>query len=335
MRIEALDSYAERLGGLPESAFIGSLVWFSISGLVEHEDGVRTMEPVRVRREWLVEQFDKLGLEQSILPVPPTKVHAFRSACTYVSGYKYAGTERDVTIELLVRDVSSDGERVEKQITMEKRDKKGLRLSYWKVATVIFYRGDMKDRKQGGGFFKCRLVSGLSDTDKAEVDNLLNNLRLKYDDLCAHLHGDLIRTIVRNYLKHLNAISVRGGGLYFTHRTRQAEMDALMQLVRSIGQGCIFGQAPLVDTDEQRLMLSEAYQDSVADDCRLLLDDVAAANAKGTIAPKVYERLLENWRTISSRASEYSDQLGLAQTRAATSLEMSLEGILALEKSLG
>lgn len=329
-----LDDYAARLANLPETSFLGALCWFSISGKIEHEDGARTMEPVRVRREWLVEQFDALGLNKEILPAPPTKVHAFRSACTHASGRKYQGEDRDVSCELLIRDVSTDGERVEKQVTLEYKDPKGARLQYLKVASIIFYRGTPADRKLGGGHFKQRVMAGLSKIDEAEVNALLIDLRIKYDDLSAHLHGDLVRTIVRNYLRHLNAVSVRGGGLYFTHRTKQAEMDALMMLVRSIGQGCVFGQAPLIDTDEQRQMLTEAYQDDVSDQCRLLMEDVISAQGKDSLTAKSYQRLLENWRQISARSAEYGDQLGLAQERAGSALEICLEGILALESNL-
>ena len=163
---------------------------------------------------------------------------------------------------------------------------------------------------------------------------MLEQIDDRYTDLSANLTEDKIRAVIRNYLTHLNAISVKpSGGLYFVHTSRQPTIDAIEELVSRIGQGCTFDQTPLPDDLKRRKMLTEAFQAEVEDDVRLLLGKVAEVNDKakgGKVKPQVYAELNAKYQEVQSRSEEYTRVLGLAMGRAASSLEIALDSVMDL-----
>lgn len=343
MGVSTLERYTDRLAGLEPSAFIGSLLWFSITGLIDRTDGKRVI-PVRVTRDTLAGWFDELGLDPAFLPPPISKSNAFRAA-TGDMERSYDLLEEGVSANLMIREVLYDEERVIRHITMETRDRRGAKLTYDKVASLTFYRGDKTTRgtAASGEHYKVKIVDGLSAVHRSEVDKLIVDLEARYNDLSVNLQSQAIRAVIRNYVTHLNAIPVRpSGGLYFIHNTRQAQLDSLQELVRRIGQGSSFSQCPLIDTSEQREMLSSAFEDDVEDEVRLLLTNLAEIQEKakkknqktGYVTPQSYAAAMNSWQRIAERSAEYTEKLGLRQERAAAALDTALQAVVDMQRHL-
>lgn len=338
-----LDRYTDRLAGMDPNAFIGSLLWFSITGVIDRTDGKRSTVPVRVTRDLLAQWFDELKLNPAFLPPQIGKANAFRAASTDMDrSYDIDANGRSAS--LMVREVLFDDERIVRHITMETRDRKGATLTYDKVCSITFYRGaKARGSVATGEHYKYRIVDGLAPQDRAQVEVLLKDLQARYDDLTVNLQSQAIRTVIRNYVTHLNAIPVKpSGGLYFIHNSHQDELNSLQALVARIGQGCSFSQCPLVDTSEQRTMLTEAFEDDVEDEVRLLLEDLAEvkdkAKAKGKtrdfVTPQSYAAAMNKWQRIAGRSAEYTDKLGLRQERAASALDVALKAVLEMQRNL-
>ena len=220
------------------------------------------------------------------------------------------------------------------------------------VGTLKFMRGarSAAGQRSSGHHYKTAVLTEMIeigvdgkptgvkvDFDGAErqrVLDLVAEFEQRYDDLAVNLQSDAIRAVVRNYLTDLNAIGVKPtGGVYFVASSRQRTLDNLQKLVERIGQGCTFHQVPLLDTHDQRAMLTEAFQLEVQDEVNKLLGEIAAANdkAKGkgkTINPTDYARFMERYKDILSRAEEYTRVLGLAQGRAGSALELALDAVM-------
>lgn len=338
MTMTSLDQYRDRLAQLPEDRFIGSILWFSISGTVERADGKRSTVPVRVTHDQLEQWFEEFDLDKRFLPPRIAKVHAFRTACSEAVE-KYALPTEGQTAELMVREVDFNPDFRIHHVIREVKDRRGKELAYEKVATLKFHRAPRtsKGKKSTGAeFYKSAVMHGVSQLDRDHIEALLQRFDARYNDLCTNLQAQAIRGMIRNYVTALNAIAVKpSGGVYFIHASRQNTLDGLQKLVQRIGQGSTLHQLPLIDTVEQREMLTDAFQDEVEDDVRLLLKDIAEANEKAKaagkgakISPTKYADFSSRYTAITERAEEYTRVLGLAQGRAGAALELALDSVM-------
>lgn len=333
--VTSISQYKDRLSGLPDDRFVGSILWFSISGEVHYMNGKRESRPVRVTHDQLEKWFDELDLDPSFLPPKIKAVDAFRKATSEAQREYEVDPQTGVCATLMIREVMYDAEQVVRHVVKEMRDPRGQKLEYEPhIATLKFLRGGRtaKGKRPGGEAFKHAIMRSVDQQDRDEAEKLIEHAVDKYKDLSSNLHADAIRAVIRNYLGSLNAIAVKpSGGVYFVHMSRQKTVDALQELVRRIGQGCSFHQLPLLDTQDQREMLTEAFQTEVEDEVRNLLKDVAALNDKtkgGKVPQSKYAEFNVRYQSIVERSEEYTRVLGLAQGRAGASLELALDGVM-------
>lgn len=331
----ALKEYRHRLAGLPASKFVGSLLWYSIAGTTERNaDGRRITVPVRVHQDVLEGWFDELGLDKAFLPPKIKLIDAFRAASSQVKREYIDGDPSEGRYATLrVEEVKSDAEQVIRHIVKDLRDEKKERLARDHVATLKFIRGGRtaKGKRHSGDHVKYAVLSRVKGEDREQVDAIIDDFNERYEDLSQHLHSHAIRAIVRNILVSLNAVGMKtSGGLYFVHKSRWGAVDALQALVRMIGQGCCLEQFPMVDTSDSRDTITEAFQSEVEDQVRLLLKQIAEANAAKKVSPRRYAELNAAYSEIAGRSAEYSELLGLAQGRAADALEVAMMSVTEL-----
>lgn len=335
-----LNSYRNRLANLPPERFVGSILWFSITGEVKYTNGRRETLPVRVTHDWLEAQFDDLDLDKRFLPPKIKAVDAFRKA-TSEATREYPLPQDGMSALLMVREVDYDAEQVVRHVVKEIKDRRGKKLDYDpQLATLKFLRGGRtaKGKRPGGEAFKWQIMRHVTGDERKMVQELIEEADARYKDLSTNLHADAIRAVVRNYLTDLNAIAVKpSGGVYFVHTSRQKTVDALHELVKRIGQGCTFHQLPLLDTVDQREMLTDAFQTEVEDEVRKLLGDIAATNEKvkgGKIPAGEYAKLKTRYDSVMERSDEYTRLLGLALGRAGSALELALDAVVDLSGRL-
>lgn len=341
-QVASLDAYRKELVGLPAERFIGSLLWFSLSGgrEVDLTTGTVTTHPVRTTHALLEQWFKDLDLDEAFLPPKILKVNAFRKASSEVTR-KYETSAEGVHATLLVREVTYDGEQVVRHIVKEMRDSRQQKLKYEPhLATLKFFRArrTAAGRAANSEDWRWQILNTVAPEDLPHVESMIAEIQGRYDDLAVYLHHQAIRGMIRDYLTSLNAIAVKPqGGVYFIHQSRQDTVDALQQLVERIGPNCSFHQVPLLDTPRQRAMLTDAFQDEVEQDVKLLLKDVLdlnekVKNGKGKVTPEKYADLNARLQDVMSRSTEYTRVLGLAQGRAGDALEL---GIIAVSELAG
>lgn len=330
-----LKTYEDRLSGLDKDRFIGSILWFSITGTVSYVNGRRESRPVRVTHDQLEQWFDELGLDKRFLPPPIKAVDAFRKATSEVS-LEYE-IDDDKSATLMVREVAYDAEQVVRHVVKEVKDRRGQKLDYDPhLATLKFLRGGRttKGKRPGGETFKTATMNHVVNEERDRVEALLHEANAKYKDLATNLHADAIRAVIRNYLTDLNAIAVKpSGGVYFVHLSRQPTVDALQELIKRVSQGCTFHQLPLLDTGEQREMLNDAFQNEVEDEVRKLMGDIAAYNEKvkaGKVPSTKYAEFQMRYQAILDRSEEHTREIGLAQGRAGAVLELAFDSLVDL-----
>lgn len=324
----AFDQYKAQLAGLPDDKFIGSVLWFTVN---------RARVTLDEMRLWFLE----LGLDERFLPNPPLAVDAFRNATgeSHVSTIEYALAKGGQTAKLSFEEVKYDAELVERQIVRMVRDRHLGELSHTIVGRGKFYRQSKQSRRKGeAAGHKVKFTidwDGLeSQAEKEQVDAWVNRVHDEYAMLCQFPTANAIRGTIRQYIQHLNAISVRpSGGVYFVHKSRQATINALVEFAERFKNGSQVHTLPLVDTGEQREMLADSFQAEVTEKCQRLLTDVAKLNekyGKGKIPAKDYAAANGAYQDLMERAREYTDILQLGMGEAGTALEAALDSVMDL-----
>lgn len=360
MSTSTLDIYRSHATSLIESEperWLGSIVWYMIAGIDDVGATGKHTSPVRVTREQMATWFAELGLEEQFLPPNVKKVDAFRRSSSEIKD-SYPLPEEGCTAQLRVIEIEHNPEFVLRHVMRDVINSRTEVTTTAAVAAIKFFRGarSSKGKRPEAEHYRYTINTVLTEyglngkatgarydlpaDDANRVLDALTAMDARYADLCVNLQSDAIRAVIRNYLMYLNAICCKpSGGVYFVHSARAAKLDALAELVRRVGQGCLFHQVALFDEPSQRAMLNESFQSEVEDDCRLLLRKVALvneeANKRGTrVSPGKYAELSADYQAIVARSEEYTTILGLTQGRAAAALELALDNIIDMSTRL-
>ncbi|MGZ4745655.1 MAG: DUF6744 family protein [Oryzihumus sp.] len=313
MTVTSLKEHLAGLAGLPDDLFIGSLLFYRVSNC-------------SVTRQQLDAWFVELGLDPAYVPAPINTADAFMKAVNKDNWrLSYPMGDAGMKANILIRDVKTDKERIVKAIQREVVDANAEKLQTNTIGEAVFY-------KAPASRMRVSLHPTMLAQGEAEVLNpALDAMKAKYADFCVHYDPQAIRMMIRNYVTDLNAVLVNpSGGLYFVHKTRDATLDKLNTLMKRIGGDCLFELIPLVNTPDKRDMLLEASQTATEKQCRELLDKVQAKLGGKAVKLSDWKSLRDEMQMISARAEEYSNILGVAQDRAAMSLEAVTLSITAL-----
>jgi hypothetical protein len=311
--VTALDEYVERVTALPEELTIGLILWFTISG-------------VHVKLDDITNKFDELELSTKYLPKRIQPIDAFRKATSEPKvEYAMPWVGPDIKARILIREVAKDGDQVVRHVMREMVDSSNRRLSYEKVGEAIYYRPSRGST--GPGRIRTAVMPDLEQSERDNIASLLGDVTSRYHEMMEYLDSQAVRAVLRNYLTDLNAISVKpSGGVYFVHKSRQATIEMLRQLVVWLGGTSVLHTLPLVDSPDQRDMLAEAFVSGVEGEVKDLLAEIARANS--TVSLKKHQALLARYASLKSRAEEYDRVLGIAQKRTESALGLALSAVM-------
>lgn len=297
--------------------FIGYLMWFSIS-------------ECRIRRLALEEIFTKHGLPENKLPGPIWPRDAFRRATKagevkdYILSTDPNSPDYGKKLNLLVREVKTDGNAVIRQIVREIVDSKNVRLEYEPVAEVRL----VEDRLE----WNSMVVSpGIERESLAKIAKAYD-----MDKEC--YNGQHMRQVIWGILGTCSPLTVRpSGGVYFLPAAYEATMKKVQALVSDLNYYGVNGgksalwSVPVIDEAEQREMLQTSLEDQVKSEANWLLQEMGKAKATGKpITQKQAQKFVEQTRALSKMVREYEDALELEVTTAKVKLETATTQALAL-----
>jgi hypothetical protein len=169
------------------------------------------------------------------------------------------------------------------------------------------------------------------------VQALIEKFDATYTQLTTYRDSADVRTILREYLATLNAIAVKPqGALYFVGTEHQPTLDALQNFVRTINPANLFHQVPLVDTDEQRDMLGEAFTNQIIDEATGLIGKIRAYQdtiGRDPADARKYAAFRADYENILARRNDALERLDRTDARAASTLELLFSQITDLAKS--
>lgn len=327
MTIQAVSQILNDQGDLPDDVLLGRIVMFTITDEM-------------VDRDALVKKFQDLNLDPRMLPPEIKPIDAFKKATSDATN-KYTLPSGQVCT-VLCRDVTSTNELVKRQITREVKDSRARQLSYSRAIECTFYRASTEKKADGTtgtkkGSERVKIVLdpiGLDPTELAEVSTIVDEIKARYDRYYHFLDGNKLRATVRDYLKHLNAIELKGG-VYFVHVNRSGELARLQQLVAYLGGGCSMYTIPLVDIGREREMVTNAFQreasqalNEVAKECAHLRE------SRKSITPAAYARMKERYDEVVSKAIEHQGMLQVSQDLTGAAAEVALNALTDLQEEL-
>jgi hypothetical protein len=315
----SLRDYLDEFGELPGDSMLGRLTLTTIN------DGKYRFDDIE---RW----FKDLGLNQAMMPAKNKPVDAFRKATSDVNGREY-DLPNGTYAEMLCRDVALEDAYVRRQITREIRDTRKRKLHYHEAISCTFYRATTPG---GGGE---RLVvsvrrDNLLPDEISHVEEVGESIRENFLAYYQYLDGNKVRGVVRKYLKHLNAIEIKGG-VYFVHKSRAEELDRLAEFVSRLGNGCHMGFFPIVDLKAQRELVTAAFEREAAQSLQEITREAKQLlETRKSITPAMYEKMRVRFDTVLANANEHMSTLEVSQDVTAASAEAALRMLGALREEM-
>lgn len=319
-----MGGYTEAIANLPSEAFLGSLLYFSISRA--------DVSLANAKRDLTAAGLSIDTLRKNLRPVD-----AFRKAANEFKR-KFAEVN-GVRSELMVRPVGEDGAQSYRHLVLERtvvQAGKKRRIFYDKVGEVTFTRGVKKDGEYTGhGVQAVRMTNHITEPLTLEEDQWLTEKLVTFQDRYNHLlnfmDSHAVRTFVREYIYDLSGICVKeSGGLYFVAQNHAGDVKALGEWVKSIGSE--FHSLPLLNLLDQKAMIMQAFEDETVAEVERLMAEVSKILSDPD--RKIEEKTFDNYglrvAELSQKVNEYNAMLGTRADRAATEIKVYAQQVMQL-----
>lgn len=220
---------------------LGYLAWYTI-----HNN-------LRVSRQDLEDRFGECGIGTMFLPNPIQPADAFRRATSRVERTNLpVPGHKGLRVNLLVREVSSDADRVVRHLVRELVDSNNVRLAYETVGQFILYR-------TGGHMYSFDLGGSAAEE---EVRPVLEQAEALYKDLRVNYEGEHLRRSVQLMLSDMRVTAVRpSGGVYFVPASQKEKLDRLGALMKVLDQEWFI--LPVVDAEDARDMVRRKFAEQI------------------------------------------------------------------------
>lgn len=317
-----MDNYTQAIDQLPQDAFLGSLLFFSIS-----------MADVNLEKARA--DLHAAGLSTATMRKNLRPVDAFRKA-TREFAKKFPAVN-GVRSELMVRSAGEDNDQaymhlVLERVVMEKGKKR--RIFYENVGKLTFTRGAKAATKTQadahgvdvGDYFghgveaeriTHRLDEPLTAAEDAWLTERLATFGDRYDHYLQYMDSHAVRTFVREYIYELSGTCVKeSGGLYFVKQDHAETIEKLQEWVKTIGSE--FHSLPLLNLADQKSMILEAFEEETVKEVETLskeLREILQAPGR-TIEERTFDRYSLRAAELSAKINEYNNMLGARAERA-------------------
>lgn len=320
-----MSGYTDAIKNLPQEAFLGSLIFFSISDA--------DVNLANARRDLAAAGLSTDTLRKNLRPID-----AFRKASNEFKK-RFPETQQKIKSELMVRPVGEDGSQAYRHLVLERtivQEGKKRRLAYDKVAELFHTRGSkVLGEYQGHSVEARRTTNHISMPLTTEEDQWLTERLITFEDrfhhLLAYMDSHAVRTFVREYIYGLSGICVKGsGGLYFVSQTHADEIAKLGEWVRSVGSE--FHALPLLNLTEQRDMILEAFEEETVEEVERLMNEVAKIlqDPGREIEEKTFDSYALRAAEMAQKVKEYNGMLGARAERAAGEISMYSQQVMNL-----
>lgn len=215
-------------------SYLGRLCWYTIP------------EAISVSRSDLEREFQKAGLREGWLPRPIRPSDAFRRASALLQRKNIEVVKDEVYANVLVREVSSNREEIERHIIWETVDSTEKHLSYRQVATLRL--------EKAGDTVTANTELGVS----SEVAQGCDGFGESFSRCLENYDGNGVRKCVGEIVHQLMATVVRpSGAVYFVPEKKAEDLGRMGSLIKNLGAD--YFEVPLVDARDTRDMVAKNF----------------------------------------------------------------------------
>lgn len=316
--------YIAQFGALPPDVTLGNIVMYSVSD--GEYDGNQ-----------MAAEFSRLNLLPRFLPPPINPLDAFEKATKSLDNTRYAmnppNAGSDYYAVILIREAARNKTKVVRHAIREIRDSKHAVLQYDQVAEFEYYKPVTRSGKVDYTSWRVRPSRTLMVAASAEEDAALHAMMAEFQrQMDRHLKtydGQKIRTLFRDYLKYLNAITMKAS-VYFVHNTRSQELEALREFSQTLGvKGTEILCLPQADIPSLRQSVVESFEVQAFNDLmgiKAAVDKLRAART-GPISPAAFMKIKEQYDEVLLAANEHSRVLEVAQDTTSDAAMVALQAI--------
>ncbi len=232
------------------SSIIGYLTWYSIGDDLYNRESLR--------KELL-----RNGIEEEYLPNPIRPTDAFRRATKAIETKRFREEEAAKEYKnYIIRDVVSNGSKLQRNIVVETVNQAGERLDYNSEGAKLFF-----DKKMEQFTFAA---------NDEMAEELAEEAQKHYECFLNHHNGASVRGGVVHYLNQLSPTPVRpSGGVYFVPVQHSDKLRNLVNFVSNLPRGESH-MIPLVNDEDNRQMVKDKVKDNlekILDQCRYALQE--------------------------------------------------------------
>lgn len=233
--------------------FLGYLIWFSVADC-------------RITWHTLETIFDAVGLNEKFLPKAINPRDAFRRA-TSAAEIKKEPYGEETFLNLMVRDVQADKDRIERQLVREVVDSKNTRLEHKPVARIILNDDQLA----------VIPMEDMNYQERAAIERIESSVEYEKE----HYNGRTCRDIINDVLSKCLPVAMRNsGGVYFVPRQFELTVETLQNFCKQITAYSVtsykskLDRVPVVDASEQKEMLEENVEEQVKKNSESLVNEM-------------------------------------------------------------
>lgn len=317
-------NYTDAILALPEEAFLGSLLWFSITRADVHLDTAK-------------QELAAAGLSTETLRHNLRPVDAFKKATNEFA--KKFPASNDIRQEVMVRSIGEDGAQAYRHLVLETavmQAGKKRNLRFEKLGELTHTRGVKVAGEYSGHSVEARrtsahLAAPLTPEQEKWLQGHVDDFEDRYDHLLNYMDSHAVRTFVREYIYNLGGVLVKeSGGLYFVAQEHADEVRALMTWVKSIGSE--FHSVDLLNLSEQRDMIMEAFEQDTVKEVERLMGEVGKilSDPDRQVEEKTWDAYAEKAAELRDKITEYNAILGGKAEDAATHVNLFGDQLISL-----
>lgn len=294
-------------------SFVGQLVWWTIGELQISRDDLQTA-------------LEQTGLGTKYLPRPINARDAFRRATSAAEVKRQKlptkPGEREMYVNLLVREVAQDKKFLVRHMVRELVDQNNVRLEYREILRFRL-EGDVLQ------------VEPLDTTTGHDLEAIAKQVTRAYQIEKDHYNDRHLRDIFLQVAMDCDAISVReSGAVYFIPSRFDETVAALKDFARWLdhyrtgSRRIRCWSVPVVEADENKEMLAESLEEQVKHESQAMLAEIRRLlNGEiRTITPLVCKQYAERARNLQALVKRYEEMLDLEIEQAKSAAELAIAG---------
>lgn len=259
---------------------LGYIFWYSISSDVE------------VTRLELQQKFQSIGIDESWLPNEIRPSDAFRRATKEIQRKKIPTSDPNKLKNILVREVYSGFDMIQRNIVIEIVDRSGKRLEYDANGAKLSLIKKTND-------FTITIIND-------EVREIAKEAKTKFIKYVDYYSAQQLRVMISRYLASLAPTAVRpNGGVYFVPQSFAIELKKLQSLCVSLNSEGV--AIPLYDTSDNRNLVLTKLENEMKE----VLDRCRELEKTDNLKKQFYQDSIEEARKLAKTYKEYKKLLSL------------------------